>query len=127
MPISATSLDVAWRLAVFGLGTGIFQSPNVSAVMGSSPRLQLGTASGVLSTVRNVGMVFGIATGGAVLYILVSPTVLQQPMLVGVDAAEFLSGLRYAYIVGAISTGIASVISLVRVEQTYRTSSYLEM
>ncbi|MFC2013840.1 MFS transporter [Chloroflexota bacterium] len=115
LPPSATFLDVTWRLAVFGLGTGIFQSPNVSAVMGSSPRHQLGVASGVLSTVRNVGMVFGIATGGAVLYALVSPTVLQQPVLVGGDAAEFLLGLRYAYIAGAILTGIAAVTSLVRV------------
>lgn len=65
LPPSATFLDVTWRLAVFGLGTGIFQSPNVSAVMGSSPRPQLGIASGILSTVRNVGMVLGIAAGGA--------------------------------------------------------------
>ena len=112
---STTSLDVTWRLAIFGLGTGIFQSPNVSAVMGSSPRPQLGITSGILSTVRSVGMVFGIAIGGAVLYSLVSPTVLQQPSLVGGDAAEFLFGLRYAYIAGAILTGIAAVTSLVRV------------
>ncbi len=115
LPPSATFLDVTWRLAVFGLGTGIFQAPNVSAVMGSSPRPQLGIASGILSTVRNVGMVFGIVTGAAVLYALVSPTILQQPSLVGGDAAEFLSGLRYAYIAGAISTGIAAVTSVVRV------------
>lgn len=118
LPLSATFLDVTWRLAIFGLGTGIFQSPNVSAAMGSSPRPQLGIASGILSTVRTVGMVFGIATGGAVLYALVSPTVLQQPALVGGDAAEFLVGLRYAYIAGAISTGIAAVTSLVGVRHS---------
>ncbi len=118
LPPSATSLDVTWRLAVFGLGTGIFQSPNNSAVMGSSPRPQLGIASAILSTVRNVGMVFGIATGGAVLYALVSPIILEQPSLVGEEAAEFLFGLRYAYIAGAILTGIAAVTSLVRVRHT---------
>jgi EmrB/QacA subfamily drug resistance transporter len=115
LPPLATPLNVAWRLAVFGLGTGIFQSPNNSAVMGSSPRPQLGVASGILSTVRNLGMVFGIATGGAVLYALVSPTILQQPSLVGEGAAEFLFGLRYAYIAGAVLTGIAAVTSLIRV------------
>jgi hypothetical protein len=83
--------------------------------MGSSPRPQLGVASGILSTVRNLGMVFGIATGGAVLYALVSPTILQQPSLVGEGAAEFLFGLRYAYIAGAVLTGIAAVTSLIRV------------
>lgn len=111
---SATSLDVMWRLAVFGLGTGIFQSPNTSAVMGSSPRDQLGIASGILATVRNMGMVFGIATGGAVLYTLVSPAILQQPLLATQEAAAFLFGLRYAYMTGAVLTGIAAVTSLVR-------------
>jgi hypothetical protein len=114
LPPSATSLDVMWRLALFGLGTGIFQSPNNSAAMGSSPRPQLGTASGVLATVRNVGMVLGIAIGGAVLYALVSSSILQQPSLVGNEAREFLFGLRYAYIIGAILTGVAALTSLVR-------------
>lgn len=115
LPPSASSLDVIWRLAIFGLGTGIFQSPNNSAVMGSAPRPQLGIASGILATVRNMGMVFGIATGGAVLYALVSPAVLQQPSLVGKEAAEFLFGLRYAYLAGAILSGMAAIASLITV------------
>jgi len=114
LPVSATSFDVAWRLAIFGLGTGIFQSPNNSAIMGSSPRNQLGIAAGVLSTVRNVGMVLGIAVGGAVLYTMVSPSLLQKPLIVGEEAVQFLFGLRYAYLVGAILTGIAAVTSLVK-------------
>jgi EmrB/QacA subfamily drug resistance transporter len=118
LPASVNSQDVAWRLALFGLGTGIFQSPNNSAVMGSSPRPQLGIASGVLAAVRNVGMVLGIATGGAVLYALVSPSVLQQPILVGEQAAEFLLGLRYAYIAGAILAGVAALTSLIRVQRS---------
>ncbi|MCJ7664998.1 MAG: MFS transporter [Desulfobacterales bacterium] len=115
LPPVATSLDVVWRLAVFGLGAGIFQSPNNSAVMGSAPRPQLGMASGILATVRNVGMVFGIATGGAVLYALVSPGTLQQPTLIGKEAAEFLFGLRHAYLVGALLAGAAAATSLFRV------------
>ena len=34
---SATAFDVIWRLAVTGLGMGMFQSPNNSAIMGSVP------------------------------------------------------------------------------------------
>jgi MFS family permease len=114
LPTSATSFDVVWRLAVFGLGTGVFQSPNNSAVMGSSPRPQLGIASGILSTVRNAGMVLGIASGGAVLYSFVSRSILRQPLLVGAQTAEFLYGLQRAYMVGAILTAIAAVTCLVR-------------
>jgi EmrB/QacA subfamily drug resistance transporter len=112
---SATSFDIVWRLAVFGLGAGVFQSPNNSAVMGSAPRPHLGMASGIVATVRNVGMVFGIATGGAVLYALVSPGVLQQPSPIGKEAAEFLFGLRQAYLVGAILAGAAAATSLFRI------------
>lgn len=57
---------VTWCLALFGLGTGLFQSPNNSAVMGSTPKRYLGVGSAILATVRNVGMVLGIAVGGAV-------------------------------------------------------------
>lgn len=116
---SATTLDIVWRMAIFGLGTGIFQSPNNSAVMGSSPRPQLGIASGILSTVRNVGMIFGIATGGVVLYALVPPQILQQSSLTSSEAVEFVFGLRYAYIAGATLTGIAAVTSLVRVRSRF--------
>ncbi len=63
-------------------------------------------------------MIFGIATGGAILHALVSPAILQQTSLVGEEAAEFLFGLRYAYIAGAILTGIAAATSLARVRHT---------
>ena len=115
VPLFAASRDVAWRLAIFGLGAGVFQSPNNRAVMGSAPRPHLGMASGILATVRNVGMVFGIAAAGVVLYALVSPGILQQPSLRGTEATEFLFGLRHAYLVGAILAAAAVATSLFRV------------
>lgn len=111
---SASSIDVAWRLAVFGVGSGIFQSPNHSAVMGSIPRLHFGVASAIMATTRNVGMLLGVVTSGVVLYAFVSPQVLQQSSLETSEAVAFLSGLRYAYLAGAILTAMASVTSLVR-------------
>jgi EmrB/QacA subfamily drug resistance transporter len=112
---SASSVDVAWRLALFGLGTGIFQSPNNSAVMGSIPRSHLGTGSGILATMRNVGMVLGIATGGAALYAFVPSSILQKTTLVQtLETESFLVGLKYAYASGAILAGLSSVTSLAR-------------
>ncbi len=54
-------------LAICGLGTGIFVSPNNSALMGSAPRERQGIAAGMLATARNVGMVLGIGLSGAIL------------------------------------------------------------
>ena len=56
----------AWRVLPIGIGMGIFQSPNNSAVMGAAPRERLGIASGLLSITRTLGQVTGIAILGAV-------------------------------------------------------------
>ena len=53
-------------LAVVGLGTGTFISPNTSALMGAAPRSRQGIASGVQGAARNFGMVLGIGLAGAV-------------------------------------------------------------
>jgi MFS family permease len=58
---------VAGGLALAGLGTGIFISPNSSALLGAAPRNRQGIASGLLATARNVGMVLGIGLAGAIL------------------------------------------------------------
>lgn len=59
-------LLVLFFLAIFGLGIGIFITPNSSAIMGSAPANQIGIAAGLLATARNVGMVLGIGVSGAV-------------------------------------------------------------
>jgi EmrB/QacA subfamily drug resistance transporter len=108
---SASSFAIVWRLALFGLGTGIFQSPNNSAAMGNVPRPYLGIASGILATGRNLGMVLGIATAGAVLYAFVPTSVLQKATLKSSEVLSFLSGLKYAYIAGGVATLSAAVIA----------------
>lgn len=50
---------VGMHLALFGLGGGMFQSPNNSSVMGAAPPSKLGTAGGLNALVRNIGMVLG--------------------------------------------------------------------
>jgi EmrB/QacA subfamily drug resistance transporter len=53
-------------LAVIGLGTGAFISPNNSALMGSAPKNRQGIAAGILATSRNFGMVLGVGIAGAI-------------------------------------------------------------
>lgn len=52
---------VAAHLAIFGLGQGMFQSPNNASIMGAVPRSKVGTAGGLNALTRNTGMVFGIS------------------------------------------------------------------
>ena len=59
-PDSSVGVVAVW-LGITGLGTGIFISPNSSALMGSAPKRLQGTAGGVMGVARNLGMMVGVA------------------------------------------------------------------
>jgi len=101
MPASAGPAAVAFRLALFGLGTGLFQSPNNSSVMGSAPKAHLGVVGSLLGTARTLGMVLGVAAAGAVLYAFVPASALRGGGLDAATAAAFAAGVRRAYAAGA--------------------------
>lgn len=61
IPESATALDLAWRMALCGVGFGFFQAPNNRTMMSSAPRARSGAAAGMLSTVRALGHTSGAA------------------------------------------------------------------
>lgn len=54
------------RALPMGIGMGVFQSPNNSAVMGAAPRERLGVVSGMLSISRTLGQMVGISILSAV-------------------------------------------------------------
>ena len=60
-----TALGFILRLIPFGIGHGMFQSPNNSAIMGSVPRERLGVSSGLLSLSRTLGQTTGLPMMGA--------------------------------------------------------------
>ncbi|UQZ32317.1 MFS transporter [Paenibacillus sp. PK3_47] len=59
-------------IAMLGIGSGLFQSPNNSLIMSKVPRTQLGSAGSVNSLVRNVGMVVGITIATSILFNVMS-------------------------------------------------------
>lgn len=100
---SSGFIDVTSRLALLGLGMGLFQSPNNSIIMGSLPKEQLGIAAGTLGTMRNMGMVIGVAISGAVF-----------SSRYAYYEGSFLPAFKDTYIVAAVICGIAVLTSLVR-------------
>ena len=52
LPSEATSLAVAWRMAICSLGFGFFQSPNNRTMLSSAPVERSGAAGGMLATAR---------------------------------------------------------------------------
>ncbi|MBN1830668.1 MAG: MFS transporter [Deltaproteobacteria bacterium] len=105
------TIDMIWRLAVCGLGGGLFQSPMNSAAMGSAPEQFRGVASSILAMMRNVGMVFGIAISGTIVYNIAPFTTQGHAGLFTSDQLEiFLDGLKWAFL-AASGIAILSAIS----------------
>jgi EmrB/QacA subfamily drug resistance transporter len=115
----AGDASIEWKLALFGVGMGLFQSPNNSAVMGSAPREQLGVVSSLLGTMRTVGMVLGVAAAGAFLYAVVPAQALRTPDLPPAEAVDFLRGLRHAYVAGGAFASLAAILSVVRGRRSF--------
>jgi MFS family permease len=114
LPPTPVASAVALRLVLFGVGTGIFQSPNTSAAMATVPRPQLGVASAVLSEMRNVGMVLGIGLAGLVLHLLVSEEVLSKYVLNAEEAGVFVIGIDRAFLAGAAVAAVGALTALIK-------------
>jgi hypothetical protein len=62
----SSTWEIIWRLAITGLGQGLFQSPNTRALMNAAPRDEQGESSGLLATARVVGQSLSVALAGAI-------------------------------------------------------------
>lgn len=107
---------VALGMAVIGFGTGIFISPNSSALMGSAPRARQGIAAGIMATARNVGLVVGVGLAGAV---LAATTTGGQSEAVGVGIFNAM-GIALAIATAVAALGV--VTSAVRGEAHHSTA-----
>jgi MFS family permease len=56
-------VDVAWRLALIGVGQGLFAGPNSAAILAATPQSMAGTAGGVTALFRTLGFTLGPALG----------------------------------------------------------------
>jgi DHA2 family multidrug resistance protein-like MFS transporter len=96
LPADTGAAGLAWRMALCGLGFGLFQAPNNRAIMGSAPRARSGAAGGMLSAARLLGQTLG-AAGVAILF-----------------RAYGAAGPKFALVVAALLALTAAVVSTVR-------------
>jgi DHA2 family multidrug resistance protein-like MFS transporter len=59
LPADPGVLDVSWRMAMCGVGFGLFQSPNNHTILTTAPPHRSGGASGMLGTARLTGQTIG--------------------------------------------------------------------
>lgn len=102
------------RLLPFGIGAGLFQSPNNSAIMGAAPREHLGVASGLLALSRNLGQVLGIPLLGAIFssrVIATSGIETSLDDLEGVPPVAIVDGLQGAFFAAALLIALGVVLA----------------
>ena len=58
---------VIFTLLAMGIGNGLSVSPINTAILSSAPRKNAGIASGMLTTMRNLGQTLGIACSSVIL------------------------------------------------------------
>lgn len=114
---------------ISGLGSGMFFSPNTSAIMGAVPVERRGIAAGVRTMMNNAGSVVSIALAMAIISSSIDPEAMQalftgtQVGSQGIAVGHFIAGLRSAFTISLIISILAAVISYLRgPEPTWETN-----
>ena len=93
LPAEPGMADVIWRMAVAGVGFGLFQTPNNRTMIAAAPRERSGGAGGMLGTARLLGQTTGAA--------LVALFLARYPL--GGARISLLSGVGFALLGAALS------------------------
>jgi EmrB/QacA subfamily drug resistance transporter len=102
-----------WLLLVIpaGLGVGIFQSPNNSAVMGAVPSHRLGVTSAMLTITRIFGQIVGVTVLGTIWATRVSAySGIADPTEAGPEAQ--VNGLTDTIMVAAAALTVALLVAI---------------
>lgn len=119
-----TDMDYILAVAPFGIGLGMFQSPNNSAILGSVPPERLGIASGLLSLTRTLGQTTGVPLLGA---IFAGMVLMQSSTPVGMDTPKeaLVFGVQQTFkIAAAILTIAASTMFVLWRSQPHKPRSH---
>jgi MFS transporter, DHA2 family, multidrug resistance protein len=100
LPAHPTGLALAWRLALCGIGFGLFQSPNNHTIVTAAPAHRSGGAAGMLGTARLTGQSLGALVIG---------------LLYGLQLGHTTQVPVQALLLAAGMAGIGGVTSLLRV------------
>jgi EmrB/QacA subfamily drug resistance transporter len=115
--IGSSPALAALGIGLFGLGGGIFASPNTKLIMAHAPRDKLGIAGSVNALARNMGMVTGIAFAISLLYGVMSARLGTKVSGFAPDHPEaFVAGMRAVFLsaggIVLVAIGITAVRAL---------------
>ena len=114
LDVEAGYLLVAIALGIVGLGLGVFQTPNMSFVMGSIPANQQGVAGSMTQMMRTLGIVLGV-TGASMLFDARRLVYTGQAVLDQLGPLQgFMPAFQDVFLVSACLCGLAFGLSTFR-------------
>jgi DHA2 family multidrug resistance protein-like MFS transporter len=96
LPAHAGNADVVWRVALCGIGFGLFQTPNNRLMLTCAPKERSGAAGGLMAMARMIGMTMGAALATIMLDL------------------EGTRGAWTALVIAAVAAGLGFVVSVAR-------------
>jgi EmrB/QacA subfamily drug resistance transporter len=120
-----TATSPYWQLALWmalmGGGSGLFNSPNMNAIMSSVRPERRGMAAGTATMLQNVGTMMSIAIAFPLVLSRIPPDVMMRIFLVGggmgnepAALSAFLGGMREAFLAAVAVTLVAALVSALR-------------
>jgi EmrB/QacA subfamily drug resistance transporter len=94
-------------LMVLGFGFGLFSSPNTNAAMSSVDRKVYGSASSVLSTMRNSGMILSMAMASLSMHVLLGNAQINDG-----NMPQFIVSMKFIFLVFTILCALGVFTSL---------------
>lgn len=97
LPSDAEIWNIIWRMALCGIGIGLFQTPNNVTITTSAPIQRSGGASGMLGTARVLGQTLGTALVALLFQIIAEDKASQSCLMLAIifaTAACIVSFLR---------------------------------
>ena len=119
-PLAGSYVPIAFALLLAGIGNGLFNSPNTSAVMGAVPPDRRGVAASTRTLLFNAGQLFSLALSFTILSTTMGHGQLSgflagmSTSAAAIGHAAFARGLGEAFTISTVLSVIAAVLSALR-------------
>lgn len=112
---SSTDLSIIIRMAILGIGYGLFQAPNNAGVMSSVSKNNLGISGSVNSLIRNLGMTCGITFSVSLFYSRASALLGHHTSaLLSINPNTFVYSMKFIYTLASVFTVVGIIIAFLR-------------
>lgn len=119
LDLDTSQFGVVMRMIPLGIGSGLFQPPNNSSIMGAVPNNRLGIASGMISAIKNFGAMSGVAVTSLLFEAFRSGALERMKTDAAAEIVErqaFVFGVRAVFLISAAIGSVAVITSFVRGE-----------